>query len=67
MRTRPLLPDQPVTTGGERPSAELVEIIQRLSIAVTELQDRLNGVAEPVGGATVDAEARTAINAIRGA
>jgi hypothetical protein len=69
MKPRFLLPEQPVTVSGERPSAELVEIVQRLAVAVGELQgrlDALNAVASPIGGGTVDAEARAAIDAIRG-
>ena len=69
MKPRLLLPDQAATIGGEKPSQELVEIIQRLVIAVRELQEFRDGVAsvaEPTGGGTVDAEARAAINAIRG-
>lgn len=69
MRVRPLQSTQPATVKGDLPSQELVEVIQRLTGAVTVLQDRLDAlgdVAAPVGGATIDAEARTAINAIRG-
>lgn len=69
MRVRQLQSGQPVTQGGDLPSMELVEIIQRLTGAVTVLQARLDAlgdVPEPTGGATVDAEARAAINAIRG-
>lgn len=68
MKTRPLQSGQAVTARGDLPSMELVEVIQRLTVAVTALQarlDALNAVAEPVGGGTVDAEARAAINAIR--
>ena len=64
---RLLLPDQPVTQGGDMPSLELVEIVQRLVLAVSALQDRLtalNAIADPAGGGTVDTEARAAIAAI---
>jgi len=69
MKPRLLLPEQAVTFKGDRPSQDMVEIIQRLVIAVTELQarlDALNTVPSPVGGGTVDTEARAAIDAIRG-
>lgn len=63
-----LLPQQAVTAAGDLPSAALVEIIQRLVLEVEALGGRLDAiaaVAAPTGGATVDAQARTAINAIR--
>jgi len=63
-----LLPQQAVTAAGDLPSAALVEIIQRLVLEVEALGSRLDAiaaVAAPTGGATVDAQARTAINAIR--
>lgn len=63
-----LLPQQAVTAAGDLPSAALVEIIQRLVLEVEALGIRLDAiaaVAAPTGGATVDAQARTAINAIR--
>lgn len=66
MKTVQLLPDQAITLGGERPSPELVEIIQRLVLTVNRLEARLNNTPEPSGGAVVDAQARAAINAIRG-
>lgn len=69
MTVRLLLPKQPVTESGDLPSRELVEIVQRLVIAVQALQARLDALGDvdaPTGGATVDAEARAAIDAIRG-
>lgn len=65
---KPLLPQQPITGKGDLPSREMVEIIQRLVNEVRSLQERLDAiaaVAAPVGGATIDTQARTAINAIR--
>ena len=70
MTARPLLPDQPVTAKGELPSRDLVEIIQRLVLAVGAVDAKLAAiaaVASPAGGGTVDAQARTAIDAIRAA
>ena len=59
---------QPVTAKGDLPSRELVEVIQLLVGDLRRLTARVNAigaVAAPTGGATVDAQARTAINAIR--
>lgn len=69
MKVKPLQAQQPATIDGRLPSLELVEVIQRLALQVNTLTvalDAIRGVGEPVGGATVDAEARAAINAIRG-
>ena len=75
MQLKPLLPGQSVTVRGDTGSQELLEVIQRLVGAVSgqatqiaALTARLNAVAAvaaPTGGATVDTQARTAINAIR--
>ena len=68
MKVIPLNSDQPATIKGDLPSRELVEVLQRLVGEVKAMQarfDAMNAVAAPVGGATVDAEARAAINAIR--
>lgn len=65
-----LLPGQAITVRGDRPSPEMVEIVQRLVRAVEALEARVAAVAavaSPAGGATVDAQARTAIDAIRAA
>lgn len=65
---KPLFPNQPVTQRGDAPSRELVEIIQRLVTEVETLQakmDAIGAVTAPTGGATIDSQARTAINAIR--
>lgn len=64
----PLFPNQAVTVKGDLPSRELIEIIQRLVGEVTSLQSRLDaiaGITAPTGGATIDAQARTAISAIK--
>jgi hypothetical protein len=53
MNMRPLLPDQPVTAKGDRPSLELVEIIQRL---IREIEAGGGG-----GGTYTDADARAAV------
>ena len=74
MTARLLLPTQPITAKGDLPSRELVEIIQRL-VAVTAAQTTtiaaleakmaaIAGITPPAGGATIDAQARTAIGAI---
>lgn len=67
---KPLFPNQPVTTRGDLPSLDLIEVIQRLSSEVQSLRaqmDAIAAVSAPAGGGTVDSEARTAINAIRSA
>ena len=51
-----------------RPTVEFLRDRERLVRRLADLEARLaalNAVAAPVGGATVDAEARAAINAIR--
>lgn len=63
----PLLDGQAATQDGQSASADLIEVIQRLAEAVEELQALQSGIAAvsaPSGGATQDAEARTAIAAI---
>ena len=63
----PLLPQQPVTAKGDLPSRELHEVIDRLVRIVTAHEAKLQAIAailDPAGGATVDAQARTAIAAI---
>lgn len=65
---KPLLPNQAISQAGDLPSRELVEIIQRLVDEVTTLQGQMEAiaaVASPAGGATIDTQARTAIDAIR--
>lgn len=65
---KPLFPNQPVTRKGDAPSQELIEVIHRLAGEVQSLRDQMDGIAavtSPSGGATVDSEARTAIDAIR--
>ena len=67
---KPLLPQQPVTAGGDLPSREMVEVIDRLVRVVTQHEAKFAAIAAivaPTGGATVDAEARAAIIAIIGA
>lgn len=67
VKLKSLLLDQQIVSDAGKPTLELVEILQRLEGAVRELQDFQAGVAnvtKPTGGATVDAEARTAIDAI---
>ena len=64
---KPLLSQQPVTFKGDRPSRELVEVIDGLVREMTAMQAKLDAIAAvtaPTGGATVDSQARTAINAI---
>ena len=63
----PLLSQQPVTAKGDRPSRELVEVIDGLVREMRAMQAKLDAIAAitaPTGGATVDSQARTAINAI---
>lgn len=60
MTVVPLLNDQPVTAKGDRPSHDLVEVIQRLVAAIRAV----GAVPAPTGGATVDTEARAALAAI---
>ena len=63
----PLLIGQRATAEGAHASPELVEVVQRLVAAVEELQGQtaaIAAVAKPTGGATVDAEARAAVDAI---
>lgn len=67
MTAKPLLWSQPVTDKGDRPSRELVEVIQRLVADVEAMSAKLAAIAalsDASGGATVDAEARAAIAAI---
>lgn len=67
MKVKPLLPQQPVTVDGRLPSRDLLEVIQGLTSQVTALQAKLSAIAAvtaPSGGATVDAQSRTAIAAI---
>lgn len=64
---KPLLSQQPVTANGDRPSRELVEVIDGLVREMKAMQAKLDAIAAvtaPTGGATVDSQARTAINAI---
>lgn len=63
----PLLDGQAATQEGNPASGDLIEVIQRLTDAVEELQafqTALAAVSDPSGGGTQDAEARTAIQAI---
>lgn len=63
----PLLSQQPVTAKGDRPSRELVEVIDGLVREMRAMQAKLDAIAAitaPTGGATVDSQARTAISAI---
>lgn len=74
MRAKPLLRDQPITQDGTKASTEALEVIQILTRLVNALQDRIDvqdakfaaiaATAAPTGGATVDSQSRTAINAI---
>jgi hypothetical protein len=68
MTVKPLLPQQTVTASGLAPSRDLVEIIQRLVLAVNALEARLDAaaaVANATGGATVDTQARAQLAAIK--
>lgn len=58
-------PNQPVTQNGDRPSLELVQVIQELSRQLTAIQDAIRAIPEPTGGSVIDVEARAAINALR--
>ena len=59
-------PMQPVTREGASPAfLEYLSALEREIIALQGKLDAIAAVAAPVGGATIDAEARTAINAIR--
>lgn len=60
-----LHPNQPVTVKGDLPSPVLIQIIQMLEGRVAALEAHIRGIPEPVGGVTVDTEARAAINALR--
>jgi len=74
MRAKPLLRDQPITQDGTKASTEALEVIQILTRLVNTLQDRIDvqdakfaaiaATSAPTGGATVDSQSRTAINAI---
>lgn len=67
MKAKPLLKDQPVTLDGRRASPDLLEVVQILAREVNALQAKLSAIAAvtaPSGGATVDAQSRTAIAAI---
>lgn len=44
MNTKDLLPNQPVTTKGDLPSQDLIEIIQRLTRKCRELEGRLEAL-----------------------
>jgi hypothetical protein len=44
MKTKPLLPLQPVTQKGDAPSRDLVEIINALHRAVLDLQQRVEAL-----------------------
>jgi prefoldin subunit 5 len=41
---RPLLPMQPVTRGGEKPSQELIEVIQRMQAEIAALKARVEAL-----------------------
>ena len=68
------LPQQPITADGQRPSQEWLEWAAQVTRDTRALQAGLGAaeaklaaiaaVADPAGGATVDAEARAAIIAI---
>lgn len=74
MKTRPLTRTQAATENGLKASIELLEVIQAMSREVNRLIDSVDaleakftaiaGVTGPTGGATVDSQSRTAINAI---
>jgi hypothetical protein len=67
MTAKPLLRDQAATRDGSMASDALLEVIQILVRDVNRLSARLDAVAAitgPTGGATVDSQSRTAINAI---
>ena len=74
MTAKPLLRDQAITRDGAMASDALLEVIQilvreigGLTAANAALEARLDaiaGVTGPTGGATVDSQSRTAINAI---
>lgn len=64
---RRFLPLQPVTREGQLGSDEFLQVLQEMAREIEALQDKLDAIAAvtaPSGGATVDAEARTAIAAI---
>lgn len=60
-----LLPNQPITVSGDLPSAQLIQIIQEQARRIARLEAHIRGLPEPLGGATVDTEARATINALR--
>lgn len=44
MKTKPLLPGQPVTAKGEPGSAELIEVIQRLVKVIEDHEARIKAL-----------------------
>ena len=44
MSVKELLPNQPVTVGGDLPSQELVEIIQRLTRKIRQLEAQIEAL-----------------------
>ena len=75
MKAKPLLKQQPVTAAGDMGSVQLLEVIQILTSIVNTQDDAIAAleakfaaiaaITAPTGGATVDSQSRTAINAIR--
>jgi len=74
MTAKPLLREQPATRDGKMASDALLEVIQMLVrdvnaatssvAALTAKLDAIAAITAPTGGATVDSQSRTAINAI---
>lgn len=67
MTAKPLLRTQPVTDKGDKASRELLEVVQILAREVNALNGKLAAIAAitaPTGGATIDAQSRTAITAL---
>lgn len=67
IEARQLLAQTPIVDENGQPTMEFLEIMDRLhqrSIALDTFVSALATISDPSGGATIDAEARTAINAI---
>lgn len=47
MKARPLTPTEPVTVEGQRPSTELLIVVQQLVAAIRELERRVAALEGP--------------------